>query len=322
MLSYCYNLKNKMSEKQLKFNEYLKLCRQENSLTQEEFIQGIYDLDEQFMGVDTGTVSRWERDITQPSIDRQISIVKYFQTKSNDIFPCFNTYSPQEIQAHICKIGIENIIGKNKELVLNFPSSYIMADNLKITHLRHTEQIDNTIKIAISLDQEFTNNYSQLSDKNFKSWAIHPSSLFLICEYNEQFFGLLFTLKLKPEVFEKIMSFEMEEKDLSSKHFATSGEDGCDYLLNFFAQSQKAAALLYLRYYASLIANQNSILNVGALSMMEEGKKLIERINLSHYTDSEIDGHKLSSYQAPLDKVLINRDVLKMIFQKQECPEG
>jgi len=55
--------------------------------------------------------------------------------------------------------------------------------------------------------------------------------------------------------------------------------------------------------------------------MMEEGKKLIERINLSHYTDREIDGHMISSYQAPLDKVLINRDVLKMIFQKQECPE-
>ena len=305
----------------MNFNNYLKSCRENHNLTQEELVQGLYNLDEQFYSVDTGTISRWERAVTKPSTERQISIVKYFQTKSNDILPCFNEFSSEEIQSQICKTGIENIIGKNKKLVLNFPSSYIMADNLKITHLRHLEQIDNTIKIAVSLDQEFTNNYSQLLDENFKLWAMHPSSLFLICEFNEQFFGLLFTLRLKPEIFEKIINFEMEEKDLNTKHFATLEEDGCNYLLNFFAQSQKAAALLYLRYYAYLIANQNVILKVGALSMMEEGKKLIERINLSHYKDATIDGHKLSSYQASLNKVLVNKDVLKMIFQKQECPE-
>ena len=305
----------------MKFNEYIKLCRENQILTQEDFIRELYNFSEDFIGVDTTTLSRWETGKTKPSIDRQITIIKYLQTKTNSVFPCFEGYDADEIQTQICKVGIGNIIGKNKELVLNFPASYIMVDDLKITHLRHLDIIDSTIKIAKRLDKEFTNNYSQLQDENFKKWAMHPSSLFLICEVDNQFFGLLFTLRLKPEIFEKIMNFQMQEKDLDTSHFASFEEDGCSYLLNFFAQSPKAASVLYIRYYAHLIANQNSILKVGAATMMNEGRKLIQRIKLTHKKDTIIDGHSISSYEAPLSDVLINEAVLKMIFQKQECLE-
>ncbi len=302
----------------MKFNEYLKSCRQKYQLTQEELVQELYNYDEDFIGVDTRTISRWEASQTKPSIDRQITVVKYFSAVSGKTLSCFEDYSTQEIEAQICKVGISNILGKNRELVLNFPSSYIMADNLKITHLRHSQAIDNTIKIVMRLDKEFTDSYSQILGSDFKEWALHPSTLFLICEVDLQFFGLLFTLRLKPEIFDKIMNFEMQEKDINTSHFATFEEEGCSYFLNFFAQSQKAASLLYLRYYAHLIANQNSISKVGALTMMSEGKKLIERINISHKKDTTIDKYKISSYEAPLSDVLINQAVLKMIFQKQD----
>ena len=305
----------------MKFNEYLKSCRQNYNLTQEELVQELYNLDENFIGVDTGTLSRWERATTKPNIDRQISIIKFFQTKSNSVLPCFEKYDYNEIQSQICKTGIQNIIGKNKDLVLNFPSSYIMADNLKVTHLRHSDSIDNIIQIALLLDKEFTNNYSQILDKNFKSWAMHPSSLFLVCEFKKQFFGLLFSLRLKPHIFDKIINFEMQENELDSSHFATMEEDGCNYILNFFAHSQKAATILYLRYYAHLIANQNNISRVGVQTMMEEGKKLIKNIHISYYKDAKFNKHQISSYQSPLSDILINPDVLKMIFQKQDCPE-
>ncbi len=300
----------------MKFNEYLKSCRQKYNLTQEELVQELYNFEVDFIGVDTRTLSRWEQSQTKPSVNRQITIVKYFQTKSDYIFPCFEDFERDEIEAQICEVGVENIIGKNKELVLNFPASYIIADDLKITHLRQLDTIDSTIKMAMRLDKEFTDSYSQLKDENFKQWAMHPSTLFLVCEIDDQFSGLLFTLRLKPEIFDKIINFEMEEKELNISHFASFDEDGCNYLLNFFAQSQKVASLLYLRYYAHLIANQNSILKVGALTMMSEGKKLIERIKLSHYKDTIIDEHSISSYEASLSDVLINEDVLKMIFHK------
>ena len=305
----------------MKFNEYLKSCRKKYKLTQEELVQKLSAYDENFMGVDTRTLSRWEVAQTQPSMSRQITVVNYFSTLSGHVLSCFENYTKDEIQAQICKIGLANLLGKNKELVLNFPSSYILADNIKITHLRDSKTIDKTISVALRLDKEFTDNYSQILGSDFKEWALHPSTLFLVCEVQDQFFGLLFTLRLKTEVFEKIMSFEMEEKDLNLSHFASFNEDGCNYILNFFAQSQKAASLLYVRYYAHLIANQDTISKVGAIAMMSEGKKLIERINLSHLKEMSIDGYKLSSYEATLKDVLVNQAVLKMIFQKQDFSE-
>ena len=306
----------------MKFSEYIKLCRTKSFLTQEQLVQQLYQFNEDFIGVDTRTLIRWESGQTQPSINRKITIIKLFQVLTKEALPHFNNFTTDEIQAQICTAGIDNIIGKNKELVLNFPSSFIQVDNMKVTHLKYTDTIDNIIKIATGLDKEFTQNYSQLTNDNFKEWALHPSSLFLICEISEQFFGLLFTLRLKPDIFERIIKFDMQEKDLNISHFATFEEVGCNYLFNFFAQSNKAASLLYLRYYAHLIANQKIISKIGATAMMNEAKSLLERINLNHSKDITIDGYKISSYEASINDVLLNASVIKMIFNNQKCPES
>jgi len=50
-------------------------------------------------------------------------------------------------------------------------------------------------------------------------------------------------------------------------------------------------------------------------------KKLLEKMHLSHLTDKKLNGETLSAYSAPLEDVLINEDVLKMVFMKQDCPQ-
>jgi len=306
----------------MKFHEYLKSCRKKYRFTQEQFVQELYNFDDSFVGMDTRTLSRWESAHTQPSLARQVVIMKFLQTLSGDVLSCFEDYDAKEIEESICRVGVSNIVGKNKELVLNFPSSYIIADNLKITYLKESHLLDTTLKVAIAIDNEFTNNYSQLQEEDLKKWLKHPSSFFLICEYEGQLFGHLFTLKLKPEIFEKVINFEMHENELKSSHFAEQNEDGCSYFVGFFAHSQKAASLLFLRYYAHLIVNQRSILKVGAYTMMSEIKKLLGRIHLLPKTKTEIDKQVIFSYDAPLDEVLINEAVLGMIFKKEDCPEG
>ncbi len=297
----------------MQFSYYLKICRQKYHLTQEQLVQELHNFDELFANLDFVTLSRWERGITYPSVDKQLKIIETFQKYTSSIFPCYESTNFEELQAQICQTGIENIIGKNKQLVLNFPSAYIIADDLKITHLKDNKNIQSVVNIATSLDKEFTQQYSQIKDKNFKEWALHPSSLFLICEYKEQFFGLLFILRLKPEIFEKIINLQMHEEDIEVKHFANLDEDGCSYLLNFFAHSDKSASLLFVRYYAHLIAYQNSTLEVGVATMMDEGKKLMGRLNISHYKDKK---HQISFYRAPLKDILINESLLKILFTK------
>ncbi len=145
--------------------------------------------------------------------------------------------------------------------------------------------------------------------------AKHPASSFFICEYKEQFFGLLFSLHLKKDIFEKLMNFEMQEVDIKDEHFVVDNEVGCEYLLNFFSYSQKVAALLFISYYNYLIDNQKQIIEIGVGTMMDEGHKLIQRLNLSHYKDIQIDSkHTLSFYRQTLKDVLINESILKILF--------
>ena len=305
----------------MQFNEYLKSCRERYNLTQEQLVQELYNTDDEFGGLNTGTLSRWERGATQPSLSRQVSIIKVFQNYNTMVFPCFEDLEHEEIENSICKIGVHNLLGNSKRLVLNLLSNVIQVDDMKIIHVRQTENIDQVLIMPHALDKELTNNFSMLKEEHFKTWALHPSNLFLVSEYQGQFFGMLFVLRLKPEVFEKLLSFQMDEQDIATEDFATFEEKGCNYILSFFASNEKSASLLFLRYYAHLIANQNTISDVGALTILDDGRKLISRLKLKYLKDVHVKEGHISSHRATLSEVLLNEDVLKMIFQKQECPE-
>ena len=217
---------------------------------------------------------------------------------------------------------MHNLLGKSKELVLNFPSKMIGAGDLVVKQLRNSEMIDKVVDINIDLDKGFNHTFTELLPEHFKEWALHPSNSFFVCEYKSQFFGLLFTLRLKPDAFEKIMHHEIKEKDLHTEDFASFEETGNNYIISFFAMNEKAAAMLFIRYFAHLIANQKVIAEVGVATMMEDARKLLKNMNLPHYSDLEIgEGLTLQTYRETLPNFLASEYVLKMILSMQECPE-
>ncbi len=307
----------------MKFNEYLKKCRDNSSLTQEQLVHALYSYDiDHFESLETSTLSKWERGLTKPKASKQVSILKYFQSITGDALPCFNDYAAEEAEEMICTVGMQNLLGKSKELVLNFPAAMIGLDDLHVYQLHNSEMLDEVIAINIDMDKDFNHNTTKLTFKQFKEWALYPSNSFYSCEYKGQFFGLLFTLRLKPEVFERIMDLEIDEKDLTVEDFASFKEIGCNYMISFFAMNEKAAALLFVRYYAHLIANQKVIAEVGLGTMMEDVKKFIHNMNL-HLHGSKIigEGLVLQTYRETLPVFLTTEEVVKMILSKQECPE-
>jgi len=305
------------------FNEYLKTCRENNALTQEELVSELYNHDvKMFESLDTSTYSRWERAVVKPKTSRQVSILKYFQKRTGVALPCWDQYSIDETEEIICKTGMNNLLGNSKELVLNFPSATIGADDLHVYQLRNSDNMEKIISINLDMDKDFNHNTTHFQSEQFKEWALHPSSSFYVCEYKEQFFGLLFTLRLKPEVFERIMDLDIDEKDLSVNDFASFDEMGCNHMISFFAMSEKAASLLFIRYYAHLIANQKFIIEVGLATMMEDARKLIRNMNLHHYSSKIIEkGLELQTYRETLPNFLASQKVVKMILSKQDCPE-
>jgi hypothetical protein len=268
-------------------------------------------------------MSKWERGVVKPIISRQVNIIKYFQKKTGIALPCWDGYTVHEAEELICKVGMQNLLGKSKELVLNFPSSMMSADNLNVYQLRNSEMIDDIIDLNMGLDKDFNHDTSQLQSEQFKEWALHPSSSFYACDYKGQFFGLLFTLRLKPEVFERVMDLEIEEKDLTVDDFASFEEMGCNHMISFFAMNEKAASMLFIRYYAHLIANQRVIVEVGLATMMEDTKKFISNMNLRYHGNKHLGEElTLQTYRETLPNFLACEKVVKMILSKQECPEG
>jgi len=307
----------------MQFNTYLKACRTDHGLTQEELVHTLYSFDfESFSGLDTTTLSKWERGVTQPRLPKQVSIIKYFQEITEEAFPCFQSYSEEEIEKNICEAGMRNIIieSKSKKLVLDFPSSMMSIDDLIVYQLREFAMIDKVTRLNTYLDKNFNKDLTGLEPEDFKRWALLSGSTFLVCEYGEEIMGLLFVLKLKPDVFAHIMDGIIMEKDLKEEDFALHGEEGSSYILSFFSLNEKAASMLFVRFYAYLIADQKTISEVGVATMMEDGEKLIESINIPYYQSNMIgEGTEVQLYRTSLSSFLSTPKAIKMILSKQDC---
>jgi len=307
----------------VKFNEYLRSCREKNALTQENLVHDLYSHDiDNFESLDTSTLSKWERAVTKPKVSKQVSIIKYFQNKTNVVLPCWDNYSPDEAAGLICKAGMHNLIGNSKKHIYHYPSEKMSVDDMHIYPLRSFEGFESLIDMHMHLHQNINHESIQLRKEQFKEWALHPDSLFLVCEYKDTCLGLSFTTKLKTDIFDKVLNFEMMRSEITTEHFASYDEEGSSLMLGFFALNEKAATLLFIRYYAYLISNQKYIAEIGAVSNSQEAIKLISNMNLQ-YDGSQLtkDNVEIKSYRESLFNVLASEYVVKMLLSNQECPE-
>ena len=63
---------------------------------------------------------------------------------------------------------------------------------------------------------------------NLKSGHCIQTICSLACEHKGTFLGLLFTARVKPEVLNKIVNFEMKKNEVTEDDFASFDEEGSD----------------------------------------------------------------------------------------------
>ena len=240
----------------MQFNEYLKLCREKYKLTQEDLVSDLYTHDiDNFSALDNTTLSKWERNMVKPRVSKQVSIIKYFQTHADTALPCWESYSVEETEAHICKVATHNLIGDSKQYVYNFPSGFIKMDDLSIEPLRNSTQIDTILEINMDIYKNLNHNATRVTIEQFREWSLHPYNAFYTCSYKDTYLGHFFSIRLKPEVFEKVLDFKMRKDEITVEDLASFDTPGCELILSFFAANEKSATALFIRYYAHLIAN-------------------------------------------------------------------
>lgn len=216
---------------------------------------------------------------------------------------------------------MENLLGKNKQLIFDFPSEFMSLDDMHVAPVRHFEKMDVYIESNMNVQQGFSHPYMHTSKEQIEEWSLHPSSLFLVCEYKDTFLGVFFSLKVKPEIFDKLVNFKMQNRDLTVDDFASADEPGSILMLSFFAMNDKSAIMLIIRYVAHLIANQNTILEIGTVTSNDEAIKLTDRVDMQHHASITEDNQKIQSLRQTLPNVLASEYVLKMLLSQQSCPE-
>jgi|GEM_PF-5167494 len=305
------------------FKEYLKSFRNEYAMTQESLAHALYAFDpDTFGGIDTTTVSKWERGVTQPPVGKQVRILQFFQAHSGLPFPALHHRTTTETESIICRNGIENlIVGKKRDLVLNFPSEMMRPQDIIVSHLRSRSNMDALIEVVADIRNYNNPSLLAVSPRKLREWALHPSSLFLVSTYKEIVTGIFFLIKLKTEAFDRIVSFRQSVDSVETDDLAAPEERESHYALAFFALNALSASVLFLRYYAHIIANQNRINRIGATATLEDAKKIIANIDLEHLGTYRAENKEADAYAASIHRVLASSNVMKMIFRKEECPQ-
>ncbi len=295
------------------FGDYIKTCRTRFGLTQQDLVELLFEFHPVFHGLDTVTLSRWERNITSPNIERQRYFIEAMQQFDETVFPAFDAIDMDAVEDAIFEKGIQRVIGKHKTYILDLPSNIIESRAIHITELHHLDDPNPAIHIAYTFFKKVTNNHANIPFNTFKRWVLHPSSRFWIATYYQQFFGMLLSLRLKEEPFEALLNLRKKEHTITADDFAKEDEEGYEYPLTFLGYTEQAASLLFLRYYRYLMNAQAYTAGVGCFPKRREGAKLVHTLGLSPY--KSVQNTQLCTCRANMPNVLLNRYILTMIFK-------
>jgi len=294
----------------LTFNKYIKLCRTHLKLTQAELVFELYNFDTLFHKLDVNTLGRWERAVTKAPLSKQVKILHYFFQKLDFYFPFLDMNSIKQIEEKFSTESVHKFLGKHKKIVMSFPTFHSNKDDFTILHARDSRHKETAFATAINICDDMYGSGRFYSHERLESFSNHPSTLFLLCEYKEQYFGHAFFIYLKQDIYTKVMNFEMDYMDITKKDFASKDEAASYFSMGLFAMNEKAIALLFIRLYAHLIVEQKKILEVGTLISDGDAINIAKNFGLKE----SLQEKDLIAYSAPTADILLTEQIVKMLF--------
>jgi transcriptional regulator with XRE-family HTH domain len=288
-------------------------------MSQSDLVEKLYLFDDRlFAGLNIPTISRWENGLNQPSYAKIRGIMAYFQSQMGRVLPCIEANDVDEAEAIICEEKIEELFRPN-QMVTKLPLRHDGEVPFEVVTFRHHPRAGKLLKLHAMLHRSANTPLTRVDTEKFARWMEHPGNLFVAVTFEENLLGLLFTLRLKPESFERILRFELKKNDLQEKDFAQMDERADIYLLSFFALSSDVATLLFRRFYASVIAMQERIGHVGMITSYPEAKRLGIDLGLQEAGKIEDEGKTVVAYRASVEAFMLSDTALRTLFPKGGC---
>jgi len=305
------------------FGEYLKAFRKAYGLTQESLVEALYLFDDTFFsGLDTTTLSKWERNVTRPKTAKQAMVIKFAQEHTGLALPLFETMDAAALDEAICRSGLANLLkGKNKELVMRLPIERAKSEILEITPLHRCERQEALCELLADMRNAAHPPQTHIDAEQLRAWSDHPAHRFRVCRYKGLVTGVLFSLRLRVESYRATLLFERPLNRLDEDDFAANDEVFCQLHLAFFALDETSALRLILRAYREAIADQKRMRRSGIVAARNEAHKIVERLEMFPVETLQSEGFDVVSYDAPIETSLSSRYFVESIFTSNGCKE-
>lgn len=287
-------------------------------MTQSDLVRDLIQYDNIFSSLDTNTISRWERGASKPSLSKQTILLHFFSERFNRIYPLIEQAERLEIEKSFCALGFSKLLGRHK-LIMSFPSQHMDKNAFLVKLIGNSHLRQSALSKNLLIFQEMYG--MPLPCKVISKMADNPSNHFSVCEYEGEYYGHFFALKLHPEVFEKAMNFEMDFTQLGDHHIANETQQGSYLFFGFFGMCDTVISILWVHFYSWLIKQQTFIQDLGAIITSKEGEMIAKNMNTENHTTVERNNKTYQSYRASTKQMLITDNVVKMLFNPESCPE-
>ena len=290
--------------------EYRKL----DNLTQKNLVEELSHFADDFIALNTVTLSRWETGATSPSLNKKRNLLNFFTTKEclqdgvcHDIVRdrYENLYEP-----------LSGVFTRNYQyLIGNLPEP--KRGELAVCSLKEftqkQEHIEHIIDIEIATN---VTDYYTLAPEIMEQWCDHPSSFCMICERKKQHLGHFVMLKIKNSVAEEIVHHKRSEFSLTKNDFCDADENGTYYVHALYGRSPKIAATLNVKAYLHLFEHMDTTDNVMIFSTRADGVLLTKDYGIKVIASGEDEqyGFKWYGMLSPVEDILFSDTVMKLVF--------
>jgi hypothetical protein len=192
----------------------------------------------------------------------------------------------------------------------------MFEENFQILQLDQCNRMDSLIEIVMDIRNSNNPSSFHIENQQIKDWSKNSNNLFLVCKYKDIVTALFFSLRLKPDIFKKLINFDVKLSELRSNHFSNFDENASHYIIAFFALNRKSASILFSQYYTHLIENQQNILSIGASTAIDDAQKIVTNMNLKLVKKYRSENKVVTTYEAPLTQVFTSKNALKIVFNQ------
>jgi transcriptional regulator with XRE-family HTH domain len=298
--------------------ELLLLIRQEQELTQEEFVANLVCASSAFKSLNAVTLSRWETGKTSTSYKKKRELLKIFTANGwlrNG--PCHN-YVRQRFET-LCTPLIDVLEHNYQSLIANVPTLKVEMDEYSFHSLQSSKANYGKHHFEHILDVENASNpagYYTATPESLQSLCSQESSFAIVCERKKQHLGHFLMFKLKNDVARDLIHNRIHEHSITKEHCCGPTVKGSYYIHALYGVNPTIAALLNSKAYIYLFDNISGIDKIVIFSSRKDGLRLakaygIKTVAKGRNSKCDFTWHGMES---SVEDILFSDTVLRLVF--------